>query len=450
MKKIAISNFAAIEHLELTLDKNMSVIIGAQASGKSTVAKLIYFCRKVKDYMLDFLTEPNNFTDIHPNEYYSYFLKYIRKQFMGCFGTTKHMKHFLIEFYYDWNEQRNQNEISKKMSLTLDEAGFVRVNFSKDLSKQIKKLMGESAQLFGNSAMKDGGPSIEALLNDLKTRQVVKNHFLNVMADIFSDDEEILYIPAGRSILATLSEQLHDLDVSIMDLPLQEFISLIQSTKKTFGAKIPDIVANYTKTIDGQIKNADVDLAYDLVKTVLRGDYVNESDGEKLYYNSREYVKLMYASSGQQEVLWILLVIFIRILEHKKVFLVLEEPEAHLFPSAQKNIIELIALLINSTGSTAFITTHSPYILTSINLLAYSGKVENRITGGNTPVVKKALRIMPNQMDAIIIDNSRDFSFHSIKDADEQLIDASKIDEISNLINEATDKIMDLEIRYDM
>ena len=42
MKKIAISNFAAIEHLELTLDKNMSVIIGAQASGKSTVAKLIY------------------------------------------------------------------------------------------------------------------------------------------------------------------------------------------------------------------------------------------------------------------------------------------------------------------------------------------------------------------------------------------------------------------------
>ena len=58
MKKIAISNFAAIEHLEMTLDKNMSVIIGAQASGKSTVAKLIYFCRKVKDYMLDFLTEP--------------------------------------------------------------------------------------------------------------------------------------------------------------------------------------------------------------------------------------------------------------------------------------------------------------------------------------------------------------------------------------------------------
>lgn len=50
---------------------------------------------------------------------------------------------------------------------------------------------------------------------------------------------------------------------------------------------------------------------------MLRGDYVNESDGEKLYYSDREYVKLMYASSGQQEVLWILLLIFIRILEQR-------------------------------------------------------------------------------------------------------------------------------------
>ena len=450
MKKIVINNFAAIGSLELSLDKNLSVIIGAQASGKSTVSKLIYFCRKVKDYMLEFLIEPKNFTTIHPNEYYSYFLKYIRKQFMGCFGTTKHMRPFLIDFYYDWDEQeQGRTSLSrKKMSLTLDKSGFVRVNFSKDLADQIKILMSESAQLFSSTINESS--TIESLLSDLKTRQVVKNHFSGVVADIFQDYEEILYIPAGRSILATLSEQLHDLDVSIMDLPLQEFINLIQNTKKTFGAKIPDIIANYTKTIDGQIKNTDVDLAYSIVRKVLRGDYVNESDGEKLYYNDREYVKLMYASSGQQEVLWILLLIFIRILEQRKIFLVLEEPEAHLFPSAQKDIIELIALLINSTGSTVFITTHSPYILTSINLSVYSAKVENKITSSTVPVVKKLLRISPKQMDAFIIDNSNSFAFNSIKDIDEQLIDATQIDGISNLINESTEKIMDLEIQYDL
>ena len=49
-----------------------------------------------------------------------------------------------------------------------------------------------------------------------------------------------------------------------------------------------------------------------------------------------KWVKLKFASSGQQEILWRLLVIFIRILENKSSFIVVEEPEAHLFPSAQK------------------------------------------------------------------------------------------------------------------
>lgn len=449
MKRIVIDNFAAISNLELTLDKKMHVVIGAQASGKSTVSKLIYFCRKIKDYMLEYLIEPKNFTTVHPNEYYSYFLKHIRKQFMGCFGTTKHMKPFQIEFYYDWDAEKIEASSRKKLSLTLDKSGYVKIFFSKSLSNQIKNAMQESAQLFSTSMASDS-TSIDALLNDLKMRQIVKAHFSSVVAELFNDSEEILYIPAGRSILATLSEQLHDLDVSIMDLPLQEFINLIQATKKNFGAKIPDIISNYTKTVDGQIKNADVDLAYSLVRKILRGDYVNESDGEKLYYNNRDYVKLMYASSGQQEVLWILLLIFIRILEQKQIFLVLEEPEAHLFPTAQKDIIELIALLINSTGSSVFITTHSPYILTSVNLSVYSAKVENRISNHSTPIVRKMLRLLPNEMDAFIIANENGFSFKSIKDPSEQLIDATQIDIISSTINEATEKIMDLEIQYDM
>lgn len=450
MKKIVINNFATISNLDLVLDKKIEIIIGAQASGKSTLAKMIYFCRKIKDYMLEYLVEPKNFTAVHPNEYYSYFLKYIRKQFMGCFGTTKHMRPFQIDFFYNWSARETvTSPRMKKMSLVLDQSGFVRVMFSRNLSASIRKLMDESAQLFRDASITDSN-SLESLLSDLKTRQVVRAHFSTVISDLFEDDDEILYIPAGRSILATLSEQLHDLDVSIMDLPLQEFITLIQGTKKNFGSKIPDIVANYTKTVDGQIKNSDVDIAYKLIREILRGDYVNDTDGEKLYYSDNEYVKLMYASSGQQEVLWILLLIFIRILEQKKVFLVLEEPEAHLFPFAQKNVVDLIALLINSTGSSVFITTHSPYILTSINLCVYSAKVENRIPGNTNPVIHRLLRISPFQMEAFMISNENMFSFRSIKDSAEQLIDAAQIDQISRVINLETDKIMDMEIRYDL
>lgn len=450
MKRIIVNDLATIDRLDMVLDKKMEVIIGAQASGKSTLAKLIYFCRKIKDYMLEYLVESKNFTSVHPNEYYPYFLKYVRKQFMGCFGTTKHMRPFRIEFYYNWSEKDPLTSPHiKRMSLALDRTGFVRVSFSKTLSDQIKRLIDETARLYTSTSATDPNP-IESLMNDLKTRQFVRSHFLTVVSGLFDDEEEILYIPAGRSILATLSEQLHDLDVSIMDLPLQEFIDLIQVTKKSFGVRIPEMISNYTKTIDGQIKNADVDLAYKIVREILRGDYVNDTDGEKLYYSDNAYVKLMYASSGQQEVLWIVLLIFIKILEQKKVFLVLEEPEAHLFPSAQKNVVDLIALLINSTNSSVLITTHSPYILTSINLSVYSAKVEDRILGNEPPVLHRRLRISPSQMDAFMISNEGSFSFVSIKDRTERLIDASKIDQISDLINEDTDKIMDMEVRYDL
>lgn len=450
MKKIKIRNFATISNLDLVLDKKIDIVIGAQASGKSTLAKTIYFCRKMKDYMLEYLADPKNFTSVHPNEYFSYFLKYIRKQFMGCFGTTKHMRPFQIDFFYNWSSEESETSPNiKKVSLVLDQSGFVKVVFSRTLADIVRKLIEETTNLYRNAFVHDPY-SIESLLVDLKTRHVVKSHFSAVISDVLEDGDEILYIPAGRSILATLSEQLNDLDVSIMDLPLQEFVTLIKDTKKRFGTKIPDIVSNYTKTVDGQIKNSDVKTAYELIREILRGDYVNDSDGEKLYYKNNEYVKLMYASSGQQEVLWILLLIFIKILEQKKVFLVLEEPEAHLFPSAQKSIVDLIALLVNSTESSVLITTHSPYILTSMNLCIYSAKIENRIVGNSNPVVYRRLRISPSKVDAFMISNGENFSFRSIKDSDEQLIDATQIDQISNVINSKTDKIIDMEIENDL
>lgn len=58
-------------------------------------------------------------------------------------------------------------------------------------------------------------------------------------------------------------------------------------------------------------------------------------------------MKLQYASSGQQESVWILLLIFRYILDGTSVFIVFEEPEAHLYPETQSDIVELIGLLAN-------------------------------------------------------------------------------------------------------
>lgn len=78
----------------------MQVFIGTQASGKSTVCKVVYYCQKIRDYTLEFLMDSDQFLYNHKNEYFNLYMKYLQKQFTGCFGKTKHMKKFQIELYF--------------------------------------------------------------------------------------------------------------------------------------------------------------------------------------------------------------------------------------------------------------------------------------------------------------------------------------------------------------
>lgn len=62
-------------------------------------------------------------------------------------------------------------------------------------------------------------------------------------------------------------------------------------------------------------------------------------------------------------------------LKKENAFVIIEEPEAHLYPSLQNKVVEFIAYFANMNNSSVLITTHSPYILTSVNALYCAGKV---------------------------------------------------------------------------
>lgn len=178
MQKIIIKNFCAVEYLEMNLDNKIDVIIGPQASGKSTVAKIIYFCRKVRDYLIEYLTNSANFNSVHPNEYYSYFLKNVRQKFMGCFGTTKHMDNFNITFYYDIDS-------NCKMNLRLDESGYVRIYFSKQLSNNIKSLIVESSKLFLEQNSESDDNLYDKMIKELTYRSFVRKHINDAVNKMF-------------------------------------------------------------------------------------------------------------------------------------------------------------------------------------------------------------------------------------------------------------------------
>ncbi|WOO36071.1 AAA family ATPase [Anaerocolumna sp. AGMB13020] len=444
MKRVKIENFGAVKNVVIDIDKNIQVYIGAQASGKSTICKIIYFCKKIRDYLLEFLMDTDQFNRNHPNEYYNNFLKFLTKQFMGCFGTTKHMNKFVIRYEF------NQSNIQIK----LNEDGYVRFSFNPLLKDAIVKIIDETASLLEKSTNITYGDELFSVLDKVSTMNIMKVQLRKLVFEIFNDDMDIIYIPAGRSLLASMSEQLHGFSITDMDLTMQEFINLITTTKNKFGSKIPDMVVNYTKTVKGQINNSATDYAYLLIKQILKADYTSENDGEKIYFDENHWVKLMFGSSGQQEALWILMIAFAIILEKKKSFIVIEEPEAHLFPIAQKEIINLIALLVNTTDSQVVITTHSPYILTSINILLYSWKVENsKKIQSELTIIPKSIRLSSYKFAAYVIENrahDNNFIMQSLLDNETGLIDTEYIDKVSEITNDDLEKLIELETKYDL
>ncbi len=435
MNTIYIEQFGPIQKAEIDLEKNIQVFIGTQASGKSTICKTIYFCQKIRDYTLDFLMNEEQFASNHPNEYFNNYLKYLTRQFMGCFGKTTHMQKFRICHQF----------AEKRIVIHLNQDGYVRFSFDKSLKNEIEALMKEASELFLNGFSQN---EVRSILDSMTALAVMKQQFQGALYHLFENDKEIIYIPAGRSLLATMSEQLYDVSTTDMDLTMQEFIHLIRNTKGKFGTKIPDMVKNYTKTVKGQINNTSVEKAYELIRRIFKADYTNESDGEKLYFEERHWVKLMYASSGQQEVLWILMLLFIAVLEKRNSFFLIEEPEAHLFPIAQKDIVCLISLMVNATGSKVILTTHSPYILTSWNILLYSEKVEGLQKGKKQTIIPKNQRASFQSFAAYKMEGAEEKTrfLESILDEESHMIRTDYIDEVSSITNKELESLLDMEM----
>lgn len=437
MRRLEIRNFEAIRNAELDIDKNLNILIGAQASGKSTIAKVLYFCRKIRDFYVEYLIQAEHFERGHKNEDYINFLKYVRSCFISCFGTTLHMESFEIQYCYYGNDE--------KVVIVLDDK-YAKIRFSPNLRTQIEKNLQDARSIHESQ-----DAQTKTFLEKLRFQEELREHYDEIAKELFHDNDEIIYIPAGRSLLSVMSDQMNVIDNRSLDLPMRNFIELIGETRKKFGTRMDRMVSDYVKTVQGQIKNADVNMAYEMIKKILKADYISDSDGERLYYTKNKWVKIAYSSSGQQESLWILLPLFVRILENRRCFVVIEEPEAHLFPDAQKTIVEVISLFIYSTGSSVLLTTHSPYILTAWNLLAHSYIVETKKKViGKESVVPKALRMPVEGMDAYFVGNSGNNYLKNITRSESGLIDAMEIDRISDIINNRTERLLDMEYADDM
>ena len=195
---------------------------------------------------------------------------------------------------------------------------------------------------------------------------------------------------------------------------------------------------------DEKIKNYIAKLICGVYNRIGNRDYITMKDSRQ--------IALENCSSGQQEALPLGLAL-IRVAwlypGSKGSTVFIEEPEAHLYPSAQREIVHLFAAALDlssdDSSSQYLITTHSPYILSALNNLMYAGKIARDFPARQsrvTAILDEATLIDPANVRAYFVSEGR---VESILDSETELVRATLLDEVSNELAQEFEKLLDVE-----
>lgn len=430
MQKIIIKYLGPVRELEMEI-KDFNLLIGEQATGKSTVAKAIYFFRIIKSTLTDYLCQLYDTALYNGNDVSDGFNKVLKKElksvFISLFGYSWDLdKRLYLRYEYAtgiWIDVK-LNDKGKKQ--------YISVRYSPKLAQTLKTLEEEALDLF-EQKMETATISLA-----YASRERLRNYdnFKNRVNEIFDDYKETYYIPAGRSMLTLLVNNRSLLENDNLDLITRQFMQVIDNIHRVFEDGIKNVHKRYP---DGERK-FDVTKTAEMLISDLKGDYRYNVGKEYIVIEEdahSEKIPINFASSGQQEVLWLLNQLYILMLKKEKAFVIIEEPEAHLYPGLQSKVVEFISYFANVNDSAIFITTHSPYILTSVNTLYCAGKVIKKNPKYSKKVhdiIGSSCEIIPQNVTALKI--NKDKSYLNLINEEIQELNTEMIDEISDSVNE--------------
>jgi predicted ATPase len=421
MQRIIIKNFGPIEEVDLNINDIM-LFIGPQASGKSTISKAVYFFKSLKYELIRNaleLIEKKNFEEPLGN-----YERAVRAKFVAVWGPTQHLSNAYLKHEY---------KEGIYIEITIKEGDYFyyfseifRQLFS-DIINRIKlytsRYPERNSKLLSSNELLSIGFEASIFMSEI---EILAN-------ELFSDERDVIFFPAGRSLLATFSDQGQNIDFRKLDDTMVQFADRINISRVTFS------LSQTGRTFK---QNKLTQEAQDIILKILKASYRFEDDEDRLYFSKTGHTRLTFASSGQQESIWVLLFIFQIIRENKDFFVVIEEPEAHLYPETQKDIVDLICLLSNLGNNQIIITTHSPYILSSFNNLLYAYNVDKKGAPNVEAIVNKQLWIDPDRLAAYFVSDGR---VESIIDEEFKLIKTEAIDSASRVINEVYNKLFDID-----
>lgn len=412
MERLLIENFAGIKSMSFDF-KSINLLIGPQGSGKSVTVKLLYFFK-------------NFFSEIIK----SIELEETKRE------LDKRQKANFITFFPQESWPKGNFRIVYSIEKT--EISIIKTNnvLKFDYSTSLKKVITKGRKLVADEKTKIAdNPKLGSYSAKMKTRETIKKYISSEISPITSHDQ--FFIPAGRSFFANIQKSIFSFlrDNSSLDPFLIEFGSFYESIKQIYK----DVITDKTdKEFD------------ELADQILSSSYLREKDKDFLIHQDNRKVNLSNASSGQQETLPLIL-----ILKSLNVFkfgdggatIYIEEPEAHLFPIAQKRIVQLLARTLNNkkTNFQIIVTTHSPYILSSFNNLMQAGrlaKIKTSSIQDINEIIPEEEQVDPDILTAYSLNQGKK---ESLIDEESSLISQTILDSVSNEIALEFGNLLDIE-----
>ena len=423
--RIKIENVGPITSVDLEINK-VNVFIGPQSIGKSTLAKIISFCAWLEKNIL------MNQGATHVNQDFLQKNLLVYHKLKNFFNEASLIEYSgnLISFTF-----RSVDDFNIEVTGSLNNTDMRKITYI-PAERNIITI-----------------PNISTLaLEDNYVRDFIFDWLL--IRDKFTTKNQVGLLGLGGSYSFDANKG----DVVTLDngkeIPLNQSSSGLQSVVPllvfiAYGAEwifhnAPDMSFDNFKAMQkALIKNInsdDIALSDAEIQTILSSEKIQNSLTNMIQL-ARQKPRFFETDGNLKK--------FVDLVEHigrpHSSFFVIEEPEENLFPKTQYELVKYIfKMLDNGNDNTIVITTHSPYILTSINNLiqaqnAFDGK------GVTKEEVSKILKtdsfISYSDINAMAF---VDGMLVSMKDDEYKVISATSLDSVSDIINADFEKLLDL------
>lgn len=421
--RLTIENFSCIQSADIELGA-INVLIGPQASGKSVISKLIYFFLDLQSDQQEKISQEKTFDT---------FSEDLKIRFADWFPISAWgAKKFKIEFEAgDFKVRLTRVSYAESINnnLRLWVSAAIK-DFHKQSLELVKATKAKATRSNRSYANFELSWQIREELRKALRVKLGENHIT-----------ELTFIPAGRSFFTNLGRAFMAFDQG----------RILDPITVRFGRLYSSVMHEPIFMGDGaRSKDFEKELA-----EILGGELQWEGERVAVRCADGRIIPISALSSGQQELfpLFIAFGVLDRFSDRKdkerSELTIIEEPEAHLFPSAQSRLIQGLVGFSNTGhgGRRILLTTHSPYVLAKINNLIKAGQLERTLpkeqhAGLNRAIPKKS-RISLNSARAYAIIGD---AVVSIIDND-GLINAEYLDDVSSDIGGEFSKLLDLEFQ---